>query len=456
MHKEESGKDVKALFGEGTAREYLDYFTFLFPRLLLHCYSTVESKAKEQFAEYFGQYQKPTAEKDTPGVDLQGPQMIINFKDVITLPETKVNALKICDISHIFFVDNKHFLNYLLNNGTNVTQLEFSDGSLKFDSVNMILQALPNLIKIAFYRVHYVAPKTNQTIQTETCKKLLELEIYSLKSSNLLPAFFECTTIKKLRVDNPTVTLEEILQRYPKLEELKVELNKEYPVSNGGHLVQNILQLSVLQLGLGDIDDDCIDEIIETLLTFIQHQNELQEFSFITYNNNSFNHFQSFRAELVAHISKLASLTRLEIEGDVLLDGTGLVSFLNTSKLTSIKVRNLKTVSNFRSLNVVTLKVLHIQVNSQLKPYDIFSDLQVILKKHPKIIDLKIELKDSEVKLSFLELIEKLLHFGGLKRFEILSNKYGLRAEDICHLKALNNLQYWKINEHVNLTEVAP
>ena len=44
---------VKALFGAGTEGEFLNYFTLRFPRLLVHCYSSVKKEARDMLKEYF-------------------------------------------------------------------------------------------------------------------------------------------------------------------------------------------------------------------------------------------------------------------------------------------------------------------------------------------------------------------------------------------------------------------
>ena len=53
MHKEELKDTIKDLFGDGTEREFLNYITSRFPRLMVHCYNVVEMVAKDLLEEYF-------------------------------------------------------------------------------------------------------------------------------------------------------------------------------------------------------------------------------------------------------------------------------------------------------------------------------------------------------------------------------------------------------------------
>ena len=477
MHKEEAGKEVKALFGEGTASEYLNYFTSRFPRLMLHCYSAVEMQAEKQFAEYIFKYQEPLTIKNTPGVDLHGTKLIIKFKEVTIIPATEVecDTLEIIAISHLFIEQNKTFYDFLQENAKNFTQLEFNEGSLKFDSMNKILQKLPNIKTILFDEVEYETPKTNQSIKKETCKKLVELKIIKKECSNLVQAFMECTNIQKLKVQNPAITLEEILQKFPKLKEFKVELNEEYPESNGEPAMAENLQMKVLEISLSFIEE----RIEETVFTLIQNQNKnasnkllfLESFSFFIYNNITLS--TSFKTNLTNHIFNMSFLTSFEIEGKVLLEGTGLIDYLKTSIISIMKVRNVDygDVKKLNLLNVPTLEVFHIEINSQIpsnaqsasapipsndqslnSQINSYDDLDKLLRNIPTIKDLKIELKSCSPQSDVIELIRKVLTVGHVKRFELLSKQCDIKENDISTLTALlEQLECWKINELVKV-----
>ena len=160
MHKEELKDEVKDLFVAFTEGEYLNYFTSRFPRLLVHCYNAVEKKARDLLAEYFYEdapAQTPTVAIRTPGITMKESKLTTNCADVITFTENKVelDTLKLENISHLFVEQNKSFTNFLQRNGSNVTQLELLNGSLKFDSINKILQKLPKLKEIVFNDVKY-------------------------------------------------------------------------------------------------------------------------------------------------------------------------------------------------------------------------------------------------------------------------------------------------------------
>lgn len=99
------------------------------------------------------------------------------------------------NISHIFVEGKKNFANFLQANSASVTQLEFSRGSLKFESLNEILQKLPNLQKIVFDEIKFQVPETNQAIDPTTCQNLVELVINNSDWPNLFQVFEECHII---------------------------------------------------------------------------------------------------------------------------------------------------------------------------------------------------------------------------------------------------------------------
>ena len=298
------------MFGDFTETEYLNYFTTRFPRLLVHCYSSVENEARDLLEEYFHKDEAPavplTGIINTPDLQLEGSKLNIKCRDVITFPDTKVmfDTLKIDAISHLFIKGKKSFTNFLQNNGSAVTQLTFTKGTLKFDSMNKILQKLPNLQIIQFECLSYETPKKKTSIHTATCPSLVELKVTNRFNSSLLEAFQECATIQKLTLSCSELPLH-ILQKYSGLEELTVEFSGVHSVSEFPKLSSSsIKQLNVLNISFYNLDD----EVLECLFDFIRSQDNLQKFS-LNYNSLS----QSFCKQLVAHIFNLKHLASLEI-----------------------------------------------------------------------------------------------------------------------------------------------
>ena len=222
------------MFKDNLTNDYLQYFTTRFAQLLMHCYNTVENLAMEkEFGEHFhddGSGGGPGGNSDGnlsgstgrtssgtsvgtsgggssgyPGGGSSGnpvgnntanpagtPAKTIKALDDLTrskyfkfcdqyttFPEQKIeiDTLVLKNISHIFVEGKKTLHIFLQRNGANVTQLEFSRGSLKFESLIEILQKLPNLRKIVFDEIKYQVPETKQIIDRATCQNLEELEI---------------------------------------------------------------------------------------------------------------------------------------------------------------------------------------------------------------------------------------------------------------------------------------
>ena len=509
MHKEELKDEVKDLFGGFTEGEYLNYFTSRFPRLLVHCYNAVEKEARDLLPEYFHEYasaQASTAAIGTRGLEFEGSKLTINCNDVITFPEKKVeiDTLKIKHISHLFIEQNKLFTNFLQRNASNVTQLEFFEGSLKFDSMNKILQKFPNLKKIEFVFVNCETSKTNQKIQQATCHNLVELEILSLRNSNLLKPFLECKSIIKLKVNYFEVTLEEFLQIYPNLEVFNVHVDDEYPVSDQHEANATIHQLKVLRITL-DTDDE---KIQEKLISSILKQNNLQQFNFRNYN--FFNPSQSFCQQLAAHICQLERLTKLMIYNGKLLNEVevfvakirmvwitrleefgcqlrhvkslpssflahftnlrelniecfkteetkveDLISFMNKSQLTSIKLGWLPSASFqlLQHLQVDSLQLMEITIDNEYQEkVPAFDILQEFLPKNPNITQFQISFKKDYDEPKSLELIPMIL--TTLPQLEILVvlNYSKITPGGIKQIAALKTLKSWWINEYKSVT----
>ena len=502
MHKIELKDAIKALFGGFTESEYINYFTSKFPKLLVHCYNAVENEAKDLLAEYFYQdvsAQAPTAVIDIRCLRLEGSKLAINCHDVITFPETKIEfcSLKVEVISHLFIEENKSFTNFLQRNASNVTHLEFLLGSLKFDSVDKILQKLPKLKEIQFSHLEYEASKTNQTIQTNTCQNLVELKIWGSASSKLLQAFQECQTIKNLTVKDSKVTLEEILHKYASLEELFILVNNNYPVSHQNEANSTIHQLKVLKISLLTKDE----KILEKVMTCILKQNNLQQFSF---GSNNCNPSQSLCKQLAAHICQLKHLRNLviyeklfeEVEAFVancritntrleelacqlnyfkLLPSSllghftnlrkldincynaeeikvkDLFNFLNRTQMTSIRLEWLSPTyfQLLKKLQVQSLQVLEIQIRNE--PQDkvpAFDILQEFLPRHPNITEFEIKFYNDYDELKSLELIPMIV--GTLTKLERLGiGRYSkITPAAIEQIVALKTLKSWKINRY--------
>ena len=499
MHKEQLKDAVKDLFVDFTEGEYFRYFTSKFPRLLVHCYNAVEKEARDLLAEYFHEdasAQAPRAAIGTRGIKLENSKLTISCRDVITFPGTNIwfDTLKIEDISHLLIEQNKLFTNFLQRNASNVIKLEFYEGSLRFLSMNKILQKLPNLKKIEFYGVEYNASKTNQTIQQTTCQNLVELVIRSLRSSNLLQAFLECKVIEKLTVIDPQVTLEEILQKYASLKELDVQVHDDYSVSDQHKANSKIHQLTVLTIKL------CTEngKIHKKLMTLIQKQTNLEQFHFNSYNCSP---SQSVCQQLAAHIWQLKHLIVLTIFDEKLLEEVGtfaaqvantcleefgcqlrdfkslpssffehftnlrkldiscedaeetkvkdLISYMNQSQLTSIWLGNLssKYFPLFQKLQVNLLQVFVIIINSEPQ-VPVFDMLQEFLPRHPNITDFEISFNFGYEEPKLQELIPMVLATLTKLKWLVVENCPKITADVIKQIVALKTLKSWKINKH--------
>ena len=506
MHKEELKDEVKDLFGNFTESKYLRYFTSRFPRLLIHCYNAVEKEARKLLAEYFHEDVPAIDTRDTRDLELEGSNLTINCNEDITFPEKKVeiDTLMIENNSHLYVEQNISFTNFLQRNASNITQLKFLSGSLKFDSMNKILQKLPNLKEIELFDVKFEASKTNQTFQQTTCKNLAELKILWIENSNLLQAFSECQTLRKLEVSFSEVTLEEILQKYASLEELKVLVRVNYQVSDQDEANATIHQLKVLTIELHTEDEKIHQHVISSILK----QNDLQQFYFDS--NFMYSLSQSLSKQLAAHICHLECLTSLQIYDKRLLEEVeafaanclvantrlkkfkcqlkyfkslptsflahftnlrkldikckdaeekkmeDLISFMHKSQLTTIKLWDLHSTcfQQFQRLQVVSLQILKIHINNinqvELPVLDI---LQEFLPRHPNITQFEIRFyKDYDEEKS-LELIPMILATSPQLERLVVDGYSKITPDVIKHIAALKTLKKsWRINNHKSKT----
>ena len=459
----------------------------------MHCYNAVEKNARDLLPEYYYLFAKDC-------LKFYGSQLTINCSDDITFPEIKIkylNSLIIYNSSRLFFEENESFFNFLQINGSNITQLEFSRGTLTFESLDKILQELPNLKEIELNGVEYGASKT---VLTTKCHNLVESEIWSAESSKLLQAFLKCQTVQKLKITYPNESLEEILQIYPSLEELEVDVKNNYPVSDENEANATIHQLKVLKIILRTNDE----EIQEKLISSILNQNNLQRFYFDNYKI-SLSH--SLRQQLAAHIWQLERLTSLEIYDENLLNEVeifvangrmvwitrleefgcelrhfkslpssflahftnirkldiscyhaeetqvqDLISFMNKSQLTSIKLEWLPTASFqlLQQLQVDSLQHFEILFDNwciydKVPAFDI---LQEFLPRNPNITKFEIGFQNNYDEPKSLELIPRIL--ATLKKLEILVvwSCPKITPEVIKQIAALKTLKSWKINQY--------
>ena len=505
MHKEELKSEIKDLFGDGTESEFLNYFTSRFPRLLVNCYNAVENKARDLLAEYFHLNANELVVKlvnDTNGMKLEGTKLTVECEYITTFPGTKIqfDYLKIEHISMFCMQKIKSFCYFLQRNGSNVTQLKFFSGTLSFYPVDKILQKLPNLMEIKFDGVKYEGFITNQTIQPSTCPNLIKLQF---RYSSLLQAFQKCQTIQKLKADHYKITLEEILQNYPSLEELDIGVYEDYPVNDQRQANFRICQLKVLRISLMMRNE----KILEKLLVFIQKQNNLEE---LYINPSIYNLYsQIFCSQLAAHICQLEHLSILEIDGRKLLAEVeaffancpvantrleklkcmlepiksislflghfkslrkldinclavdelkmnDLITFINTTQLTSITVawfpsahfHLLKNVK-VQSLQVLVIHILNFSLDIVVPAFDI---LQEFLPRHPNITEFKIDFDEDYDEPKSLELVPMVVRsLPKLERLEVVECTK-ITAKVINQIAALKMLKYWKINGHKSET----
>ena len=191
-----------------------------------------------------------------------------------------------------------------------------------------------------------------------------KLVIWSSESLKLLQAFRECQTIQKLTVNNFKVILDEILQKFANLEELKVVVDENYPVSLQHEANLSVRQLKVLSITLWTRDEN----IHEKLMTFIQKQNNLQEFYFYSNSIPS----QTFFSQLAAYIYNLKLLTILEVEEENLLQeveaivANSLVANTRLEKFTC-QLSHFKSSSSSFFGNFTNLKKLNIFCSEAVK-----------------------------------------------------------------------------------------
>ena len=496
MHIVELKGVVKDLFGDGTESEYLKYFTAKFAMLLMHCYIAVEKEAQDLMPEYFLQDASapaPTVAVNTRGLELKGSELTINCADDITFPKTKFqfNSLIISNISRLFFEQNKSFSNFLQLNRSNITQLKFSLGSSTFESVDKILQKLPNLKEIEFDRVEYGAAKA---VLATTCRKIWSAD-NTKPLQVFLQSFLECKTVQKLNVVYPAVSLEEILQKNASLEELHVVVGFNYPVSRQHEAHAKIHQLKVLRIRLytenGKIHKHLISDILKL--------NNLQQFYF----GSNYSLSQALCQQLAAHICQLGQLISLTIYNKHLLEEVlafvannqevstrlkefegplrhflavppsflgyftnlrklnidcfnaqqtkveDLINFMNQSQLTSVKLGHLpaECFSLLKKLHIKFLQMfkIHIKNEPQVPAFEV---LQEFLLRHPKITQFKIRFWYYYDEPESLELIPMILEtLPQLERLEV-GQSPKITADVIKQIAALETLTFWEINEH--------
>ena len=219
---------------------FLQYFTTRFAQLLMHCYNTVEKLSMEkEFGEHFydngsggspdrnsggnaggnsggnpegnlsgspggnpggnsggssGSSGKSTVNSGGNNSSNPAGNQVVTIKTLedltrseyftfcdqyttFTEHKVEIDTIVLKNISHTFVEGKKTFLIFLQRNGANITQLKFSHGSLKFESLNEILQKLPNLRKIVFDEIKYQVLETKQIFDQATCQNLVELDI---------------------------------------------------------------------------------------------------------------------------------------------------------------------------------------------------------------------------------------------------------------------------------------
>ena len=138
---------------------YLKKFTTIFPRLLIHCYKSAETVAKNLFENYFCKKEvsneKSEADDKSHGIVLKGSTLRVEFNRDVKFSETSLefDSLLLDHISHLSVLTNKSFFNFLHKNGSKVTELMLSNGTIKFDSLNTILKKLPDLKKIKSFHL---------------------------------------------------------------------------------------------------------------------------------------------------------------------------------------------------------------------------------------------------------------------------------------------------------------
>ena len=484
--------------------EYFNQFTTRFPWLLMHCYSAVRKEARHLFEDFYCQEeestQAPLAVMVTSDLKLKRSQYHVVCKSSTKFhePEAAFDSLVIEDITTVFVDDNKLFNEFLHKHGQSVTKmLTINRGSLKFYSITKVLEKLPNLQKVQFIRVNYEASKENPTIPQRYCQNLMEVDVRNhgneLKQK-ILPAFKEIA-IKNLTAWYPEVALEEILQNFANLEELRVNIDEYYQARDPKNTNLNIVKLKVLKIHLYTSDDEIVDKVLD----FIQDQDNLQKFSLTTTSRHS----QLFCKKLIDHIFALRHLTSLEIGGEDLLKkiesflsnaespnilveewtcklndinylpSSFLVGFTNVIKLnldcmignnkmysdligamnqTQLVEIDLKRVPAgkfyfFTQLKLGNLLALHVEITKLSESELVYADLKEILKNHPKITDFKLELTEKYEKQSLMEFITMVAEaLQQLKTLQVFSYDSEIELEEIKKVDALKNVT-WRIND---------
>ena len=336
----------------------------------------------------------------------------------------------------------------------------------------------------------------------------MKLTFLNVEYSNLLQAFQECQTKKKLNVRLSIVTLEEILQKYAWLDELEVKVDDGYPVRDQHEANATIHQLKVLNIGLWTIDEKIQGELISSILKL----NNLQQFNFNSKDyNGSYNSLsQSLCQQLAAHICQLKSLTILMIVYDKnLLEEViafaanfrvantsleefkcdlsyfkslpssslghftnlrkldidcfnaeetkveDLISFMDKSQLTSITLGFLPPAyfQQFQHLQVDSLQVLEIKIHNMFQDkVPVLEILQEFLPRHPNITHFEITFWNKHDESNSLELVPMIL--ATLTKLErlVVGDCLKITADVIKQIAVLETLKSWKINEHKSET----
>ena len=329
---------------------------------------------------------------------------------------------------------------------------------------------------------------------------MAQSEIWSSESSKLLKAFLEFQSKQKLKEVNPEVTLEQILQIYPSLEELEVTVDSKYPVSQRHEANARIHQLKVLKIELCTKDE----KIQQQLVTFILKQNSLQQFYFDS--QFMYNPSQLLCQQLAAYICQLEHLSILRINDEELFEKieafaancrvantrleefgcplrhfkslssflayftnlrklevncldaevtkvSELISFMNKTQLASIWLTSLPPAcfQLLQQLQVHSLQdlVIHIDNWSKVPAFDI---LQKLLPKHPNITEFFITFNYNYDEPKLFQLIPMIVR--SLRKLErlVVHKCPKITPDVIMQMAALKTLKSWWISDHKSET----